>query len=469
MLFNSVHFLIFLFFFYIFYISSKHKVQNYLLLAGGWIFYSFWNYKMSFLLLFSIIMNFYLGKRIYKSPKAKWLLGIGVTLNLLVLVAFKYTFFLGSAFNDLSSILGMGKPIPILNILLPIGISFYTFHNISYIIDIYKGRINPTFDFVTFSIYDLFFPLLLSGPIERAENLIPQIENERIVVFSDFSSGVYLFAWGVFKKVFIADNLAAFVNSSLEPQNQIPTGLIYLTAFSFAFQVYADFSGYTDAARGLAKMMGFRLSHNFLIPFLSPNPSEFWKRWHISLSTWLRDYLYIPLGGNKYGMFRQNINLLIVWILGGLWHGATYGYLIWGFYCGIQIIGYNLFYNYILKYSINLPSYFLGVIKYSGIFLTFWLFALGLLLFRVENYSHLVRILSNLQGFYFNGMLILKILFFIFPILFVQSIQIYKKEMEIFNFKVLHPLVFTGMVVVFFIQFNLFGIFESKEFFYFQF
>ncbi|MBE7412131.1 MAG: MBOAT family protein [Leptospiraceae bacterium] len=469
MLFNSVHFLIFFIILYVAYISAKCRIQNILLLVGGWIFYSFWDVKMSFLLLFSIIFNFYLGKKISISNVKKHFLVFGIVVNLLILIIFKYTLFLSHVFNDVFLAIGQAKPIPILSIVLPVGISFYTFHNISYIVDVYKNRILPTNSIITFSIYDLFFPLLLAGPIERAENLIPQIEEERKLNFYNFYSGGILFVWGIFKKVFVADNLSGFVNASLDPNNQIPEGMIYYSAFCFAFQVYADFSGYTDAARGLAKMMGFRLSHNFLIPFISSNPSEFWKRWHISLSTWLRDYLYIPLGGNRIGLFRQNINLIIVWVIGGLWHGATYGYLIWGFYCGIQIVLYNLLFRYASTYFKSIPNFVQKFTKYVGVFLTFWLFALGLLLFRVENLFHLERILTNLSGIYFSLSLFLKIIFFISPIIVVQSFQLYKKEMEILNFKSLHPLVLISLIILFSVQFSLFGVFEHREFFYFQF
>ncbi len=466
---------------------------------------------MTFLLLFCIYFNFIAGIRLAKNQdliRRKRILLFTIALNLGILFIFKYTVFVIQSFNDISRLADGSLKLSVIDIILPIGISFYTFHNISYIYDVYKGKIQPTYNLLTYAVYDLFFPLLLSGPIERAERLIPQIEKEREITKEKFQSGLILVLWGIFKKVFVSDNLAPFVNMALYPDETIPKGLVYFVAAAFAFQVYADFSGYTDAARGMARMIGFELSLNFNLPlFKATNPSEFWKRWHISLSTWLRDYVYIPLGGNRNGIFYQNMNLMIVWILGGLWHGATYGYLIWGIYCGLQVVIYNIYAEMKAKYfrktiynevdiknvissgsreiltkkrlplfvvldklELTFINYSLkGFIKIISIFITFMLFGLGLLLFRVENPTHLMRLIDNMAGIYLNWVLICKFLFYISPILILDSLQVWHKDLEYFSSSKIHPVIAYGILTLSAIQFCLFSVFESKEFFYFQF
>jgi D-alanyl-lipoteichoic acid acyltransferase DltB (MBOAT superfamily) len=486
MLFNSLSFALFFIIFLFFYYYGKKKFQNKLLLIAGIFFYSFWNWKMSFLLLFTIYFNFKIGlllasesiedslnqkqlikKFFQENYSKKSILVFAIIINLLILFFFKYTVFSLKAWNDLSNYLFIGNgKVDVPNILLPIGISFYTFHNISYIYDVYVKKIRPTNSLLTYAVYDLFFPLLLAGPIERAEKLIPQIESDREIKTENIFSGIFLIFYGLLKKVFIADNLSIFVDKALDVETSIPIGLVFWIAPVFAFQVYADFSGYTDAARGMAKLMGFQLSLNFNHPLISTNPAEFWKRWHISLSTWLRDYVYIPLGGNKLGYVRQNINLLIVWILGGLWHGATYGYLIWGFYCGLQVVAYHWIKEKILnKFSLDQSFVF----KIFSIILTFYLFSFGLLLFRVNNQEHLNRLLVNFTGIYWNIEILLKILFFISPILIVEFYQLKQNDLELRRIQNIKNPILYGLMVVFFLQFTLFSVFEKKEFFYFQF
>ena len=498
MLFNSINFLVFFSVFYLIYTRVNLKIQNWLLLFGGIVFYSFWNYKMTFLLLFCIYFNFVAGIQLVKNQdaiKRKRILFFTIALNLGILFIFKYTVFVIQSFNDISRLANGSLKLSVIDIILPIGISFYTFHNISYIYDVYKEKIKPTHNLLTYAVYVLFFPLLLSGPIERAERLIPQIEKEREITKEKFQSGLILVIWGIFKKVFVSDNLAPFVNMALYPDESIPKGLVYFVAAAFAFQVYADFSGYTDAARGMARMIGFELSLNFNLPlFKATNPSEFWKRWHISLSTWLRDYVYIPLGGNRYGIFYQNMNLMIVWILGGLWHGATYGYLIWGIYCGLQVVIYNVYAenknklfpvnnvisNQIKTNNVEPPQSFVSqsirgnpfiqsLATAISVFITFMLFGLGLLLFRVENPTHLMRLMDNTGGIYLNWVLIGKFLFYISPIIILDSLQVWHKDLEYFSSSKIHPALAYGIMTVFAIQFCLFSVFESKEFFYFQF
>ncbi|MCB1189716.1 MAG: MBOAT family protein [Leptospiraceae bacterium] len=472
MLFNSIDFILFFSIFFLVYLKLGYKNQNILLFLAGIVFYSFWNFKMVFLLLFCILFNFYTGinlNKISNGSTRRIFFKLTILVNLFILVVFKYAVFSVRSLNDILNVLSVKKEIPVFEILLPVGISFYTFHNISYIYDVYKKKIQPTFNLITYSVYDLFFPLLLAGPIERTDKLIPQIEQKRVLSWNKFKGGLLLFAWGIFKKVVIADNLAPFVNKSLDPSLDMPNGLVYFVAIAFAFQIYADFSGYTDAARGMAKMIGFELSLNFNIPFMARNPIDFWRRWHISLSTWLRDYVYIPLGGNRYGFFRQNVNLMLVWILGGLWHGATYGYMLWGAYCGFQIVIYNVLNRFLFRKYKDFFESIDSFLKPIGILFTFFLFAYGILLFRVENYFHLLRLIKNLDGFYYEPILFIKLIYFLLPILIVESVQIYHRYTDGLVLQKVNRFAFSFIVVFFFVQFGLSAVFEKYEFFYFQF
>ncbi|MDV6235792.1 MBOAT family O-acyltransferase [Leptospira ellisii] len=472
MLFNSLNFLIFFLVFCLIYFRLGTRGQNRLLFFGSLFFYGFWKPEMVLLLLFCIAFNFAGGILLGRSSERSRnrIFAFLILLNLGILVFFKYILFLLSIWNDTLGVLFPASNVRIPEILLPVGISFYTFHNVSYLSDIRSGKIRPCPNFIRFGVYDLFFPLLLAGPIERPDSLLPQIENERRVDENGFISGAFLFFWGIFKKVFIGDHLLLFTGKAMEVGMSLPPGMILWIAFCFAFQVYADFSGYTDAARGLAKMLGFRLSLNFNFPFISSNPAEFWKRWHISLSTWLRDYLYIPLGGNRVSFLRQNSNLMIVWILGGLWHGATYGYLVWGFYCGLQVVFYNLARKYLLGFAENIRilNY---ILRFSGVLSTFWGFALGLLLFQVRSPEELWKLLLNATGgLYWNPVFAGKLAFLLFPLLILEPWMIVSGGTDPFLEKVVSkqtrwiPLSF-GIGILF----CLFSVFEKKEFFYFQF
>lgn len=473
MLFNSLNFLVFFFIFYVIYLRLGTLGQNRLLFFGGLFFYGFWKPEMVLLLLFCIAFNYAGGIRLgnLEGRDRSRFFTFLISLNLGILIFFKYILFLLSIWNDTLGVVLPKSAVALPEILLPVGISFYTFHNISYLSDIRSGKILPCKNFIRFGVYDLFFPLLLAGPIERPDSLLPQIETERRITSEGFLSGAVLFLWGIFKKVFIGDHLLLFTGKAMEAGMQLPPGMILWIAFCFAFQVYADFSGYTDAARGLAKMMGFRLSLNFNFPFISSSPSEFWKRWHISLSTWLRDYLYIPLGGNRVSVFRQNVNLMIVWVLGGLWHGATYGYLVWGCYCGLQVVGYNLFQKYVLRFVSSNILILEWTLKLFGVLLTFWMFALGLLLFQVRSPGELwVLVLNAIGGGYWNPIFALKLFFLLSPLILVEPWMILSSGTDSFLERIVSrphrwiPLSF-GVAVLFF----LFGVFEKKEFFYFQF
>ncbi|BDA79814.1 acyltransferase [Leptospira kobayashii] len=469
MLFNSIPFLVSFIVFFIIYSFLDRKKQNILLLLYGIYFYSYWNWKMTILLLFSISVNYLLGIYIEQQSdlkKKKKILYLGISLNLILLGWFKYALFLLGLIGDGIHLFNEGFSIWRPEILLPVGISFYTFHNISYLVEVESERIKASRSIVEFGVYDIFFPLLLAGPIERPNSLLPQLARDRRIEKNSMFHGISLVCWGIFQKAVIADPLAKFVDGSLANTGQLPDGLLWVVAPAFAFQVYADFSGYSNCARGLAYMMGFQLMNNFHRPFFATNPSEFWQRWHISLSSWLRDYVYIPLGGNRFGFVRQNINILIVWILGGLWHGATYGYLIWGIYLGLCIVVYNVFKRSVPKNSSEFQD---SIFKYIGRTLTFFSFAFGLLLFRVNDFQDLLVCIKNILSFSKEVFSWAYVFIFILPILLFDSWQEKEKTKET-DWKLTEkPYLFPVLFVFGFVVFSLISPFAKQEFFYFQF
>jgi len=286
-----------------------------------------------------------------ESTRRKVALAISITTNLGILAVFKYFNFFAESFSQLAQDVFSSTPGDLtLNIVLPVGISFYTFQSMSYTIDTYRGDVKPTRSIVDFAAFLAFFPQLVAGPIERGKHLLPQFQRPRTVTPEQRDSGLWLIAWGLFKKVVVADNVALIVNRSFAPfDGSAPSSVVpedglrlAVAVFAFAFQIYADFSGYTDVARGIARLLGFDIMVNFRLPYFARSPSEFWQRWHISLSTWLRDYLYIPLGGNRGGLFFTQRNLMITMVLGGLWHGAAWNFVFWGFYHGTLLALYRI-------------------------------------------------------------------------------------------------------------------------------
>lgn len=468
MLFNSLPFLVFLIVVLGLYYSFSHKYQNILLFLAGLAFYSFWDWRMSLLLLLVIYLNYQWGKNLPIHGNRFFFWGVGINIG--ILGFFKYAIFFLESGNDIFQLLGSNFSFPIPTIILPVGISFYTFHNISYLFDIRRKLIQPSESFINFAVYDLFFPLLLAGPIERPHSLIPQIQNKRTICPREWEHGLWLFFWGLFKKVVVADNISPFVDSAFSPGTELEPGMTPWIALVFAFQVYADFSGYTDSARGMAKMMGFRFMLNFNLPFAATSVVQFWSRWHISLSTWLRDYIYIPLGGNRMGVLRQNWNILVVWTLGGLWHGATYGYLVWGIFCGAGIVAYN-----VLNACFGLKDRRSALLSILGWQLTFWVFAYGLLLFRVEGWDELSRLVVYSYGMYWNETWFWKISMFIGPVVVVDTCQWLRNESESFlwvhdpRWDQSKAWIYSVLIAVGLTAFVCIGIFEQKEFFYFQF
>ncbi len=336
MLFNSLSFAIFfpvVFFLYWFVAKKNLRHQNILLSVASYYFYACWDWRFMFLLLFSTILDYYTGLQIEKAPNQKmrkfWLwLSIGVNLGFLGL--FKYYNFFVQSFSESVSYLGLTINPWTLEVILPVGISFYTFHGLSYVIDIYNKRIHAERNYIDYSLFVAFFPLLVAGPIERATHLLPQVKKERVFEYSRAVDGMRQILWGLFKKVVIADNCAVYANMIFENPGDHSGSTLVLGALFFTFQIYGDFSGYSDIALGTARLLGFDLLRNFAYPYFSRDIAEFWRRWHISLSSWFRDYVYIPLGGSKGGMWMKVRNTFIIFLLSGFWHGANWTFIIWG-------------------------------------------------------------------------------------------------------------------------------------------
>ena len=306
MSFNSLSFVIFIVAFYALYLLVRrhHEWQNRLLLVGSYVFYAGWDYRFTSLLLLSTVTDYTIGRSLGASSSAvtrKRLLLGSVVINLTVLGFFKYFNFFADSLVTTLGFAGIEPNLFTLNVILPVGISFYTFQTLAYSFDVYRKRIEPERNFIDYGIYVAFFPQLVAGPIERAGRLLPQIKMPRSITSDQINTGIFLIVWGLFKKVVIADQLAITADRVFSGEIEGGAPVVIAGALAFAFQIYCDFSGYTDIARGISKLLGFELTLNFRLPYFAKNPSDFWKRWHISLSTWIRDYLYIPLGGNRSG------------------------------------------------------------------------------------------------------------------------------------------------------------------------
>lgn len=337
MLFNSIEFIFFLpsvFFLYWFVTNKCLKAQNALLVLASYFFYGWWDWKFLLLIFFSSVVDFFVGINMSKTKdkaRRKLLLFISVFVNLSILGFFKYFNFFVDSFVDAFTLLGQQIDPIRLNIILPVGISFYTFQTLSYSIDVYKKKLAPTHDPIAFFAFVSFFPQLVAGPIERASNLLPQFYKKRVFNNDRAIDGLRQILWGLVKKVVIADNAALFANQIFENSTDYSGSTLLLGAIFFTFQIYGDFSGYSDIAIGTARLFGFNLMQNFAFPYFSRDIAEFWRRWHISLSTWFRDYVYIPLGGSRGGQWSKIRNTFIIFLVSGFWHGANWTFLAWGF------------------------------------------------------------------------------------------------------------------------------------------
>lgn len=405
MLFNSIVFWLFFILVLGCYGLLKHGSQNKLLLLASYIFYGAWDWRFLLLLILSTGIDYFCAKLIAGTadPRKRRIgLMVSVGVGFGILGFFKYFNFFADSFAGLLTIAGFRPDIVTLNIVLPVGISFYTFQTMSYVIDVYRKKLEPAKNLIDFALYVSFFPQLVAGPIERAEHLLPQIQNPRRMSKGKFLEGLHLSFWGLFKKVVIADNMAQIADYVFMPGQVLPGWVTLIGIYAFAFQIYGDFSGYSDIARGTAKMMGFELMVNFRQPYLAANPSDFWKRWHISLSTWLRDYLYIPLGGSRHGTWQTYRNLAITMLLGGLWHGASWMFVVWGGYHALLLILYHAYQSAVRT---SPPGFWASRAMHAvKVCLTFHLVCLGWIFFRAHTWPQAAAIFSQIAHFQFAGL-----------------------------------------------------------------
>jgi len=402
MLFNSKDYLLFLpvvFALYWLIGSRNRKIQNSLLLISSYFFYACWEPKFLIILIFITLLNYFSGLIISSSKnyKAHWF-WLAIFANIACLCFFKYNDFVAGSFNFFFSNLGLTFNPSILEIyLLPIGISFYTFHGLSYLIDIYKGKTEVEPNLIDFSLFISFFPLLVAGPIERATHLLPQLKEKRYFQYSTAIDGLRQILWGLFKKIVIADNCAYYADLIFDNSASYSGSTLLVGVIFFAFQIYGDFSGYSDIALGTARLFGISLLKNFSFPYFSRDIAEFWRRWHISLTTWFRDYLYIPLGGNQGGTWNKIRNTLIVFVVSGMWHGASWTFVIWGalnalFFIPLLIRNKNRVHLDIVAKGKHVPSFR----ELSSMLITFSITLLCWVFFRAENLTHAYSYLSEI-------------------------------------------------------------------------
>ncbi|ULQ52384.1 MBOAT family O-acyltransferase [Flavihumibacter fluvii] len=431
MLFNSISFAIFLpivFAIYWFLGNKGLRSQNIFLLAASYYFYSCWDWRFLFLLIFSTLLDYFTGLKMEQAQNEKlkrfwfWL---SISVNLGFLGIFKYYNFFITSFTEALSNLGLHVSPWTLKVILPVGISFYTFHGLSYVIDIYKNKIKAERNFIDYALFVSFFPLLVAGPIERATHLLPQIQQKRTFNYKQAVDGLRQILWGLFKKIVIADQCAEYANLIFNNSADYSGSTLVLGAIFFAFQIYGDFSGYSDIALGTARLFGIELLRNFAFPYFSRDIAEFWRRWHISLSTWFRDYLYIPLGGSKGGVLMKVRNTFIIFLVSGFWHGANWTFIVWGLLNALYIMPSIIF---------NTNRNNLDVIAQGKIFpsikelllmmFTFSLTVLAWIFFRAENLSHALRYVKDIftkslfKIPYFEGIGLI-VPFLLFLILFI--------------------------------------------------
>ncbi len=486
MLFNSFSFLVFFpIVFILYWILNKNvRYQNILLLIASYYFYSCWDWHFLFLLIFSTLLDFYSGKLIYQYKsnvvKQKWILILSIGINLGLLLVFKYNDFFINSFCDLLQSFGFKTNRYLLNVILPVGISFYTFHGLSYVIDVKKDKITPEYSFINYSLFVSFFPLLVAGPIERATHLLPQIKRSRIPDYSKMVDGLRQVLWGLFKKIVVADQISGYVNQIYDSPGQYSGAILLMGTILFTIQIYGDFSGYSDIALGTARMMGFELLQNFSYPYFSRNLGEFWRRWHISLSSWFRDYVYFPLGGNRVGMGRKIFNVFVIFLVSGFWHGANWTYVFWGGVNAFFVLPSVLFksknkYEDIVAINSRFPS----LIELIQVISTFILVCLIFIIFRSPTISFGYDYFYSLFSDLFNKSSIIQAYNFIYWNLGFQ-IPIYificfavewigrrtKSPLSLLNNR--KP-IFNQLIYIFLVLLVLYYSGKENEFIYFQF
>lgn len=399
MLFNSLDFVLFMLIVLPIQWVLPHRPRNVFLLGASCFFYGYWDWRFLSLLWTTILVDYAIGRSLdaYSNPFVrKTLVGTSVCINLGLLAFFKYAGLLVDSASQILTAAGVTVPDWQLKLILPLGISFHTFQSLSYVIDVYRRKLPAIQNLVDYGLYVTLFPQMVAGPIERGAHLAPQILQKPAVTWAKYSDGSWLILKGLFKKAVIADNLAPIVDRVFSLSE--PSGFeVLLGLYAFAFQIYGDFAGYTDMARGIAKWLGYDLMLNFRLPYFAINPSDFWQRWHLSLSTWLRDYLYIPLGGNRGGLWSTCRNLMITMALGGLWHGANWTFLLWGLFHGTILIAYRLWDEW--RGLEEKPRPTVGSWSWlAQVVLMFHLVCFGWLLFRATNLNEVTRMLTPLTA-----------------------------------------------------------------------
>lgn len=489
MLFNSLDFAVFFpLVFLLYWIVAKHlTLRNIYILIASYVFYGWWDWRFLFLIFTSSLVDFYVGRQLDKTDdktKRKYLLYLSLFINLGFLVYFKYTNFFIDTFVDSFRLFGKTLEISTLNIILPVGISFYTFQTLSYTIDVYRGQLKPTKDPIAFFAFVAFFPQLVAGPIERASHLLPQFYKTYKFNYDQVKSGLLLMAFGLFKKMVIADRAALYVNEVYNnPSNYEGVETIVATVL-FAFQIYCDFSGYSDIAIGAARTMGFDLMKNFNSPYLSKSITEFWRRWHISLSTWFRDYVYIPLGGSRNGRYRTYFNLFVVFLISGLWHGAAITFVIWGAIHGLIIViekaiskNKTAIYRRLRIDKNNISN------KLFFIILTFTIVCFAWVFFRANSFADSQLIITGFfnnnfrevfgDNLYLIGLKENEFSVLMLTLISLVCIERYHKSNNLFNLLKKQALVFRWFIyvsIVFVITiFGVYGETIASEFIYFQF
>jgi len=450
----------------------KREYQCTVLLVGSYFFYYYTSSEFVFIMVILTVVSYYMGKKISveKNEKTKKIfLGISIGFSLLLLGYFKYYNFLISNLNSLSLL-----SFPELEVILPIGISFYTFETISYVTDIYRGSSPPALSFKKYALYIAFFPHLVAGPIVRGYELLPQFENTLRILPENLSYGIIRISWGLFKKIVIADNIAPYVSMTLDHPIGHTSMDIIVATFLFGIQIYCDFSGYCDIALGSARIFGIHLPENFLSPYLSKRPTEFWSRWHITLGRFIRDYIYIPLGGNRRGSLRTYLNLFIAMILCGLWHGASWNFILWGAYHGLCLTIDKFFSNIFVGFDESSKTkWFLSLI------ITQYFMFLGWVFFRVSGIQELIYCLSKfiVPDFIFNSpvnilLTFLGMIITFFLIINLNIMRIIHKYQERSPFDILNSLkVYHRLIFLICISFLIFLLSPSNSptFIYFQF
>ena len=403
MLFNSINFALFLpivFLLYWFVAKNNLKFQNVLLLVASYYFYACWDYRFLFLLIFSTLLDYYSGIKIENSSsenQRKFWFWLSIGINLGFLGVFKYYNFFVDSIQDVVSVFGHKIDMWTLKVILPVGISFYTFHGLSYVIDIYKKRIAAERNFISYAVFVCYFPLLVAGPIERATHLLPQIKKKRVFNYTQAVDGLRQILWGLFKKIVIADNCAEYANLIFNNSDAYSGSTLVMGALFFTFQIYGDFSGYSDIALGTSRLFGMELLKNFSFPYFSRDIAEFWRRWHISLSSWFKDYLYIPLGGSAGGLKMKIRNTFIIFLVSGFWHGANWTFIVWGglnalYFLPSLLANTNRNHMEIVAYNRNFPTFK----EFVSILLTFSLTVFAWIFFRANSLSHALTYIKNI-------------------------------------------------------------------------